>query len=213
MNFQKIYPYLITIIAIVLTISLIFTSKKEEQIETKNYTLESIMSRTSIRSYKEAKISSDTIERILKAAMAAPTAVNRQPWAFVVVDDVNILKQLADSLPNAGMAAKAPVAIVACGNMNKALDGVAREFWVQDVSAATENMLLAAHSLGLGAVWTGVYPNVERTKTVQNILNLPENLIPLCVVPMGFPADSPQPKDKWKPENVISNRYTAADSI
>jgi len=91
--------------------------------------------------------------------------------------------------------------------MKKALEGPARAFWIQDCSAATENILLAAHALGLGAVWTGLYPNEDRAKAVSELLKLPETIIPLCAIVIGYPAEQPQPKDKWLPENVSYNEY------
>ena len=102
---------------------------------------------------------------------------------------------------------ESPLAIVVCGDMNKALEGPAQAFWVQDCSAATENILLAAHALGLGAVWTGCYPMEERMANVSRVLNLPETVIPLCVIVMGYPSEQPEPKDKWKPENVTYNMF------
>ena len=114
--------------------------------------VENIMTRTSIRNYTNQKVSADTIETLLRAGMAAPTAVNKQPWHFVVVIDQEKLEALATANPNAGMAKKAPLAIVVCGDMKKTLEGGGRAFWIQDCSAATENILLAAHALGLGAV-------------------------------------------------------------
>ncbi|MEG1998961.1 MAG: nitroreductase family protein, partial [Bacteroidales bacterium] len=137
--------------------------------------------------------------------MSAPTARNKQPWMFVVVNDKTVLKQLADSLPHAKMLAEASLAIIACGDLTKALNAAGSDYWIQDVSAATENMLLAAHGLGLGAVWTGVYPMKERINTVSRIMNLPENIIPLNVIPVGYPKDNPMPKDKWKKENIHYN--------
>ena len=97
--------------------------------------------------------------------------------------------------------------IVACGDLSKAMEGEGAQNWVLDVSAASENILLAAHALGLGAVWTGVYPDKERVKAVQKVLNLPAHIIPLNVIPMGYPGEDPAPKDKWKPENVHYNRW------
>lgn len=169
--------------------------------------LETIMTRTSIRQYTDQPVEKEKIEAMLRAGMAAPSAVNRQPWHFVVVTDKEKLTGLASANPNAGMAAKAPLAIVVCGNLNKALEGGARAFWIQDCSAATENILLAAHALGLGAVWTGTYPNEERVAAVTDILKLPQTLVPLCTIVIGYPAESPKPKDKWKPENVSYNEF------
>lgn len=172
-----------------------------------NQALENIMTRTSVRQYLPGKtISSDTIETLLRAAMAAPTAVNRQPWQFIVVDNRESLDSLAKALPHAKMLEHASIAIVPCGDLDKAFEGEP-SYWIQDVSAATENLLLAAHSLGLGAVWTGVYPTKERVTAVSQQLGLPSNVIPLAVVPVGYPDGEQQPKDKWNPEAVHFNHW------
>ena len=162
--------------------------------------VENIMTRTSIRDYTDQAISVDTIETLLRAGMAAPSAVNKQPWHFIVVNKKEKLMELASTNPYAKMLERAPLAIVVCGDMSKALEGDARAFWVQDCSAATENILLAAHALGLGAVWTGLYPNVERVNAVSEVLNLTDNLIPLCTVVIGYPAEQPEarPRDDSK---------------
>ena len=172
-----------------------------------NQALENIMTRTSVRQYLPGKtISTDTIETLLRAAMAAPTAVNRQPWQFIVVDNRESLDSLAKALPHAKMLEHASIAIVPCGDLDKAFEGEP-SYWIQDVSAATENLLLAAHSLGLGAVWTGVYPTKERVTAVSQQLGLPSNVIPLAVVPVGYPDGEQQPKDKWNPEAVHFNHW------
>ena len=123
--------------------------------------LQTIMTRTSIRAFLDKPVPEETIEQLLKAAMAAPSAKNQQPWAFVVIRDRGLLENLGASLPNARMTATAPAAVVICGVLDKALPGEAREYWIQDAAAATENFLLAVHALGLGAVWTGVHPISE----------------------------------------------------
>lgn len=161
--------------------------------------LEAIHARTSIRTYRPCPVGADTLELLLRAAMAAPTASNRQPWAFVVVDDRELLQQLADSLPYAAMTARAPLAVVVCGDVQS-------DWWVQDASAATQNLLLAAEAVGLGAVWTGVYPRGERVRAVRSVLNLPHRLVPLNVVPVGYPAETTEPKQKWDPAKVYRNR-------
>lgn len=166
-----------------------------------------ILNRTSIREYQDKAVEEEKIELLLRAAMAAPTAVNKQPWAFIVVNDKEVLVRLSDSLPYARMTAKAPLAIVVCGDLSKALEGDAQAYWVQDASAATQNLLLAAHALDLGAVWTGVYPIMDRVSAVQKILNLPEHIIPLNVIPVGYPVKDQKPKDKWKPENIHYNSW------
>lgn len=167
--------------------------------------IETIMTRTSIRAFTDEPVPDETIETLLRAGMAAPSAVNRQPWAFVVVEGRENLDRLAEVHPNARMLGTAQAAIVVCGDMTKALEGTAQAFWVQDASAATENILLAAHALGLGAVWTGVYPNPERVAAVSETLGLPSYVIPLCVIPVGYPAEAPAPKDKWNTANIHHN--------
>lgn len=177
---------------------------------TGNAALECILTRTSVRQYQpDRTISRDTVETLLRAAMSAPTAVNKQPWAFIALDDRAALDSLAQVLPYARMLTKAPLAIVTCGDLSKAIDGedADKGFWIQDVSAATENLLLAAHAMGLGAVWTGVYPDAERVKDVQERLGLPANVIPLAVVPVGYPTGPQKPKDKWAPANVHFNKW------
>ncbi len=176
--------------------------------DTTNAAIENIMTRTSVRQYQpERSVSRDTIDTLLRAAMSAPTAVNKQPWAFVVLDTREQLDSLAEVLPYAKMLTHAPLAIVTCGDMSKAIEGEGRDFWIQDVSAATENLLLAAHAMGLGAVWTGVYPTTDRTQAVQERLGLPATVIPLAVVPIGYPATDNEPKDKYKPENIHFGRW------
>ena len=168
--------------------------------------IKNIMTRTSVRQYTSEAVTKADIETMLRAGMAAPTAVNKQPWHFVVVTDREQLNALAAANRGTGMAAKAPLAIVVCGDMQKTLSGVAQGFWIQDCSAATENILLAANALGLGAVWTGLYPNEERAKAVRDVVKAPEHIVPLCTIVIGHPAGQTQPKDKWKPENVSYNK-------
>ena len=185
----------------------VMTMSAQQKVENKDaqVAINNIMTRTSIRQYTNEPVSKADIETMLRAGMAAPTAVNKQPWHFIVVNKKEKLMELASTNPYAKMLEKAPLAIVVCGDMSKALEGDARAFWVQDCSAATENILLAAHALGLGAVWTGLYPNMERVDAVSEVLNLTDNIIPLCTVVIGHPAEQPQPKDKWNPENVSYN--------
>lgn len=169
--------------------------------------LNTIMTRVSVRAYTDQEVEEDKIDNLLKAAMAAPTALNKQPWHFVVVKDKALLEELSHAHKYAALVAKAPLAIVVCGDMNKALDGESRDFWIQDCSAATENLLLAAHAQHLGAVWTGLYPGLEKCKAVSEVLNLPDHLVPLCMVVVGYPAESPQVKDKWREDNITYGRF------
>ena len=168
--------------------------------------IENIMTRTSIRKFKNQPVEQEKIDILLKAAMAAPTAVNLQPWHFIVIDDKATIDLLSGNQPT-----NAPLLIALCGDTDKTMmpDGKTKlpDFWVEDVSAATENLLLAAHALGLGAVWTGVYPAMERTAEVANVLNCPNNIVPLAVVRVGYPDESPEPKNKFKEENISYNKY------
>lgn len=183
------------------------TVQPVEKTDNGKIAIDNIMTRTSIRSFTDRQVSADTIEMLLRAGMAAPTAVNKQPWHFVVINDREVMDKLGGEGRQSQMWKESPLAIAVCGDMEKALEGPAQAFWVQDCSAATENILLAAHALGLGAVWTGCYPMVERMTNVSQVLNLPDNLVPLCVIVMGYPNESPEPKDKWKPANVTYNMF------
>lgn len=169
----------------------------------RNETLKVIHNRKSVRSFTDQAVSKEQIELLLQAGMAAPTAVNRQPWAFYVVTARETLDSLSERLPYAKMLSQAQAAIVVCGDMDKAGNLKDKAYWVQDCSAATQNILLAAESIGLGAVWTAVFPYDDRSKVVIETLKLPANHIPLNVIPIGYPTGEDKPKDKWKPENVF----------
>lgn len=192
---------------IIIMLLLSSCSTKAQKNDLGQTVLDNIATRVSVRSYLDKPVEEVKIEQLLRAGMAAPSAVNKQPWHFVVVTDKEQLKALAKTNPYAGMAAKAPLAIVVCGDMKKALPGKAQEFWVQDCSAATENILLAANALGLGAVWTGTYPTEERCEAVAKVLQLPKSIVPLNIIVIGYPDGKNTPKDKWKPSNISYNTY------
>ncbi len=172
--------------------------------------IENIMTRTSVRRFTAEPIGRDTLETIVRAGMAAPTAVNRRPWEFVVVDSREMLDTLKARHPYSNLATAA-AAIIVCGNMEKALDDDGQDYWIQDCSAASENILLAAHGLGLGAVWCGVYPITDRIEAVSEALGLPGYIIPLNIIAMGHPEGESEPKDKWNPEALHFNAWASPE--
>lgn len=168
-----------------------------------NEALEVIHNRKSVRHFTDQPVSKEQLETLLRAGMAAPSALNRQPWAFYVVTQRETLDALGEQLPNASMLKQAQAAILVCGDMEKAGKLKDEGYWVQDCSAATENILLAAESIGLGAVWTASFPYSDRTKVIIEELKIPEKYVPLNVIPIGYPTGEDTPKDKWNPENII----------
>ncbi|NFN86120.1 nitroreductase family protein [Clostridium sporogenes] len=166
--------------------------------------MNAILKRRSIRKYKDKKISDDIVEGLLRAGMAAPSAVNGQPWQFIVLRDKEIMKKITKVHEYSKMLLEADVAIVVCGDKSKELID---DFWVQDCSAATGNILIEAEDRGLGAVWLGVYPIKERIEGIKEILNLPEAIIPLSVIPIGYPNEDKKPIDKFDKERVHYNRW------
>ena len=201
-------------IAVIAALSVaLVSSRKElsaakEKMATEPSVFDAIATRTSIRMFDKTRpVGEDQIEKMLRAAMAAPTAVNKQPWEFVVVTDKATLNALSKVHPHARIENGAPLVIAVCGSLDNGLDGRAKEYWVQDCSAATEDLLLAAHGLGLGAVWCGVYPMEERIAPISEILSLPQGYMPLNLVTIGYPAQHPAPKDKWKPEKIHRERW------
>ena len=160
-----------------------------------------IHSRKSVRNFTGQDVSKELLDKIVRAGMAAPTAVNKQPWSFVVVTDRKTLDSLRDGLPHAKMLDKAGAAIIVCAIPEKAFEKKV-EYAVIDSTCASENILLAAEALGLGAVWTAAYPYQDRMGFVRKTLNIPDDVIPLNVIPIGYPTGVDKPKDKFKPENI-----------
>lgn len=200
-----------TLIIVLLALGLVFVSykwatasgnsDKEENTES-NVALENIMTRTSVRSYTADTISSNDIETLLKAAMAAPTAGNKQPWRYVVVQNRATLDSIGANFGSMKMATLAPLAILVCGDVDATFPGDGRDYWIEDTSAAMENLLLAAHSIGLGAVWCGIYPMPDRVAAFSEMFSLPENIKPMGIAMIGHPDGSHTPKDKWNPDYV-----------
>jgi nitroreductase len=168
---------------------------------------EAILARRSIRAYAEKPVERALLVRLLEAAMAAPTACNAQPWEFVVVDTPEGMETLRVILPHGKY--NAPVAIVVCGSETKALNNCAEKYWVQDCSAALENILVAAAGMELGTVWIGVYPLAERVAALRPVLGLPETVTPLGVVFLGYPSPEGQkePRTQYDERRVHWGRY------
>lgn len=167
-----------------------------------NPALENILTRRSVREFQPRPVEAAKVNLMLRAAMAAPTLLDMQPWHFVVLNRRKDIEAYAGNNHHSEMIRGAQVVIVVCGDTARMAQGQSREAWVQDVSAATENLLLAAHSMGLGAVWTTGYPVERKVGYIRQRLGLPGNLIPLASVLIGYPADNGQPKDKWDPAKI-----------
>lgn len=192
-------------LALLATMMLACAPSKTDSSMQENQAVANILSRKSVRQFTAEPVSEAQIDTLLRCAMAAPSAVNFQPWDFIVVTERALLDTIGTRYPNTRISENVQVAFVMCGNMEKTFPG-APDFWIDDVSAATENLLLAAHSMGLGAVWCGIF-HTDKVPGLQQILGLPEHIVPLCVVPVGHPAEDPEVKDKYKPENIHYNGW------
>ena len=166
--------------------------------------MEAILTRRSVRKYTSQTVSDDLVKKLLEAAMAAPSAGNEQPWHFVVITDRAALDEIPKFHEYSQMLKEAPAAILVCGD--ETLEKY-QGYWVQDCSAATENLLLAAHALGLGAVWLGVYPIEERVDATRVLLNLPAHVIPFAIIALGYPAEPTGPADRYDSSRVRHNTW------
>ena len=167
-------------------------------------TIEAIHTRRSIRKYSDRPVEKEKIIEILKAAMMAPSACNQQPWRFLVIDDRALLDKIPDIHEDAPMCRQASAAILVIGDPSlETCPG----FWVQDCSAAVQNLLLAAHDFGLGAVWTGLYPKEKKVNGIRKMFGLPDNVIPLALIPLGYPAEEIVSEDRYKEDRVKYNRW------
>lgn len=166
--------------------------------------MEAILTRRSIRKYTKQEVPDSIIREVLEAAMCAPSAGNQQPWHFVVIRDRRILDEIPKVHPHSQMVKEAPVAILVCGDLSLEKR---KGFWVQDCSAATENLLLAAHAKGLGAVWLGVYPREDRVDGIRKLLDIPEHVIPFSLVPIGYPAEKSFKVNRYDASRVHYDRW------
>jgi nitroreductase len=170
-----------------------------------NPSLETIFRRRSIRKYTDQPVEPEKLDLLLKAAMAAPSAMNCRPWEFIVVTDPEKLAQFRKRLIFGDR--NAPAAIVVCGNPSLSTNPAARLFWVQDCSAATENILIAAAGLGLGTVWIGVHPVPKFVKTVREIMSIPKGVMPLCIVYVGYPESEKPARTQYDEQRVHKQQY------
>lgn len=167
--------------------------------------MKAILSRRSIRKYTAQPVPDEVITELLKAAMSAPSAGNQQPWQFVVINERQVLDEIPEIHPHSQMLREAPLAILVCGDGQRA---TREKYWVQDCSAATENLLIAAHAKGLGAVWLGVHPIEERIVGLQKLLGLPEYIAPLALISIGYPAETKPPANRYDAARVHYNRWS-----
>lgn len=168
--------------------------------------MKAIMSRRSIRKYTNQIVSDEQVKTILEAAMCAPSAGNEQPWHFIVVRDRQLLDQVPKYHPYSSMIKQASVAILVCADTRLSKYDV--DYWVQDCAAATENLLLAVQDLGLGAVWLGVYPLQERVTGLRQLFNIPEEVIPFALTPVGYPAEHKAAENRYRKDRVHLNRWS-----
>ena len=166
-----------------------------------NSKLDYVFARRSIREYQAEDVEESLVRDLLEAAMAAPSAVARDPWEFVVIRNRDMAAKIAEGLPHGKMIAKAPVGIVVCGDLNRTHDGQL-SYMLQDCSAAIENLLLAAGTLGLGACWLGVHPREERITHIRSMLKLPQGVIPIAAIAIGWPAQSHEPRTRYREDAV-----------
>jgi len=166
--------------------------------------LEAIYTRRSVRDFRSDPIPEADVHDLLRAGMQAPSAKNEQPWHFIVIDDTELLHAITEFHPASQMLLDAPLAILVCSDRKLELK---RASWLADCSAATQNILLAAHAKGLGAVWLGIFPDADRVMGMQSLLGMPKDIRPVALVAVGHPASIPEPVDRFKSERVHRNRW------
>lgn len=169
-----------------------------------NQSINTMLTRRSIRHYSDAPVTDDELTTILNAAMSAPSAGNEQPWEFIIIRDRKTLSAVTKFHPYAKMLDEASAAVAVCGDI---LREKHQGFWVQDCSAATQNLLLAAHALGLGAVWLGIHPLKERVDGLSKLLHLPSNIVPLSLIPLGRPAEEKEPANRFDSSRLHHEKW------
>jgi nitroreductase len=165
-----------------------------------------IFGRRSIRQYAPGEVGQQEVQTMLEAAMAAPSAMTKDPWRFVIIRRPQTLARLAEILPGGKMLSTTALAIVVCGDLDAALERQL-SYLLQDCSAAIENLLLAAHGLGVGACWVGVHPSPGSVRAVRELLGLPGTIIPIAAVALGRPAEQPEPRTRFNPQAVHLEKW------
>lgn len=166
--------------------------------------MEAILTRRSVRKYDKKPLSDQTIKELLKAAMSAPSADDEQPWHFIIIDEPQILSKIPTFHNNAQMLKDATIAILVCGDLK--LDKH-KGMWVQDCSAATENILIAVRAKGLGAVWLGIFPREARIKGMRQLLIIPNNVMPFSLISIGYPAEKQGRVNRYNPSRIHHNKW------
>ncbi|MFW6008056.1 MAG: nitroreductase family protein [archaeon] len=166
--------------------------------------MEAVFNRRSIRKYQDREVAEEDIKDLLQAGMSAPSAGNEQPWHFIVITDREILDKIPEIHEYADMTQEAPVAILVCGDLDEQKHG---GFWDQDCAAATQNILITIQDKGLGGVWCGIHPNKKRINDFKEFFDLPENIIPFSLIPLGYPAERKSPADRFDESRIHKNRW------
>ncbi len=167
--------------------------------------MKEIFTRRSVRSYTEQPIADSTLMNLLKAAMAAPSAGNEQPWEFIIVRSQLLLKEITKIHAYSNMLLQSPAAIIVCSDVSRSKYPM--DYWVQDCSAATQNILLAATAEGLGSCWLGVYPDSARVVGIRRIFAIPDEIIPFAVIALGYPATAPQAVDRFEEQRIHLEKW------
>lgn len=200
---KKILFLLFPVIVLLITVTSCSSAPKdvESLSDSGNAALDNIFARKSVRTFLNKGVEKEKINLMLRAGMAAPSGKDTRPWEFIVVTERASLDSMAAALPYAKMLTQARYAIVVCGDSTRSF------YWYLDCSAAAQNILLAAESLGLGAVWTAAYPYEDRMAVVRKYTALPENILPLCIIPFGYPASPQQAKQKFDEKKIHYERF------
>lgn len=161
---------------------------------------ETVLKRRSIRKFSDELISDELINELLISAMAAPSARNQQPWEFYVIKNNEVLTKIRSVAKNFDF--NNTLSIVVCGNKERSITQNDNDFWIQDCAAAVENILLSATSLGLGAVWCGLFPVLERSNAIKAIINVSDNIVPMALIQMGIPAEEKEERTQYNSDYV-----------